>query len=249
MIAPFLEGAPLVGLPIGVAFGVALERAGLGSAGTIAAQLRGRDFTVVKVMLTAIVTAMLGVFWATRLGWLDLSRVAIPETDLGPQLVGAALFGAGFAVASLCPGTACVAVGAGHRDGFATIVGMFVGTLVTAALWPVLGRIAESAPRSARLPDDLGLAEGAVVALIAIAGALAVWLAGRWERGAASGAKGHRARQGLAALAVTLGGLAAFASTRTPARSEREPPKPVVTAPAGPAPAAAVKRPPRRFGC
>jgi uncharacterized membrane protein YedE/YeeE len=128
MMAPwFPEASGLAALPIGIAFGVALERAGLGSARTIADQLRGRDFTVIKVMFSAIITAMLGVFWASRLGWLDLSRVAVPETDLVPQAIGAVLFGAGFAIASLCPGTACVAAGAGHRDGLATIGGLFVG--------------------------------------------------------------------------------------------------------------------------
>src|SRR5262249_31265981 len=107
MIAPLFDApAGVLALPVGVAFGFTLERAGLGSARTIAAQLAARDFTVVKVMFAAIVTAMLGIFWADRLGWLDLSRVSMPETDVVPQLIGAALFGAGFAIASLCPGTA-----------------------------------------------------------------------------------------------------------------------------------------------
>ena len=109
MIAPIFDGsAALTAVPIGFFFGATLERAGLGSARTIADQLSGRDFTVVKVMFAAIVTAMLGVFWADRLGLLDLSRVALPTTDLLPQLAGGILFGAGFALASLCPGTACV---------------------------------------------------------------------------------------------------------------------------------------------
>jgi len=94
---------------IGIAFGWTLERAGLGSAPKLAGQFYLTDFTVFKVMFSAIVTAMLGAFWLSRLGVLDLSRVYVPETYLLPQLAGGLLFGVGFVVACLCPGTSCVA--------------------------------------------------------------------------------------------------------------------------------------------
>ena len=81
---------------IGIAFGWALERAGLGSARKLAGQFYLTDLTVFKVMFSAIVTAMLGVFWLGRLGLLDLARVYVPETFLLPQLVGGLLFGVGF---------------------------------------------------------------------------------------------------------------------------------------------------------
>ena len=45
-------------LGIGAAFGWTLERAGLGNARKLAGQFYGTDFTVVKVMFSAIVTAM-----------------------------------------------------------------------------------------------------------------------------------------------------------------------------------------------
>ncbi len=205
MMAPwFPDLAAVAALPVGIGFGVALERAGLGSARTIADQLRGRDFTVIKVMFAAIITAMLGVFWATRLGWLDLSLVAMPETDLIPQAIGAVLFGAGFAIASLCPGTACVAAGAGHRDGLITIGGLFLGTLVVMLAWPDLGAAAENTPRtSATLPGDLGWPAGVVVGAIAIGGVLVLGLAGRFEGRVVSWAPSR-----LAVVALALGALA-----------------------------------------
>ena len=64
---------------IGVAFGFALERAGLGSARKLTGQFYLTDLTVFKVMFTAIVTAMLGVFWLSRLGWIDLDALAFPR--------------------------------------------------------------------------------------------------------------------------------------------------------------------------
>ena len=209
MTLPLFAAAPaLTALPVGLAFGFALERAGLGSARTIADQLTGRDFTVFIVMFSAIVTAMLGVFWADRLGWLDLSRVAIPETDLLPQLVGAAVFGAGFAFASLCPGTACVSAARGGTDGAVTMAGLFGGTLLASELWPRLGALAEHAPREAAvLPGDLGLPAGIVVAAIAAAGVASIALTRR--RGSSARPAG-RAVPVLATIALSLGAMAAF---------------------------------------
>ena len=136
MIAPLYEtgalsprGGLVVALALGLAFGFFLERAGLGSARKLSAQFQLTDFTVLKVMFTAIVTASLGVFWLSRLGALDLARVYVPETYLLPQLVGGAVFGAGFVIAGLCPGTACVSAATGRSDGVAVVGGLLLGIL------------------------------------------------------------------------------------------------------------------------
>src|SRR6185503_18302804 len=121
----------LIALAIGIAFGFTLERAGLGSAPKLAGQFYLTDFTVFKVLFSAIVTAMLGAFWLGRLGILDLSAVYVPETWLVPQLAGGVVFGAGFVIAGLCPGTSCVAAASGRGDGAAVVGGMFTGVLVT----------------------------------------------------------------------------------------------------------------------
>src|SRR5262249_49514019 len=130
MIAPFFDGASSTAglasaLVIGAAFGWTLERAGLGNAPKLAAQFYLTDLTVIKVMFTAIVTAMLGAFWLGRIGMLDFSRVYVPETFLAPQIVGGLVFGAGFALAGLCPGTSCVAAATGRTDGMMVVAGMF----------------------------------------------------------------------------------------------------------------------------
>ncbi|HET8773638.1 MAG TPA: YeeE/YedE thiosulfate transporter family protein [Thermoanaerobaculia bacterium] len=154
---------------IGVAFGFALERAGLGSARKLIGQFYLTDFTVFKVMFSAIVTAMLGAFWLSRLGVIDLSSVYVPRTWLLPQLAGGLIFGVGFVVAGLCPGTSCVAAATGRGDGLAVIAGMFAGVLIA----PVRG-FYESTPRGAwTLPELLHVPYGVVVfavVLIALAG-------------------------------------------------------------------------------
>jgi len=166
-------------IPIGIAFGVILERAGLGDPKVIAGQLLGRDFTVVRVMFGAIVTAMLGVAWASAAGWIDASAIAMPPTDLPAQALGAVLFGGGFALAALCPGTACVAAASGRRDGLAAMGGMFAGTALTPVAWPVVKDVVSVQPREgATLATDLGIPLGIVVLLLTIAGVL-VMIIGR----------------------------------------------------------------------
>jgi uncharacterized protein len=149
---------------IGAIFGWFLERGGLGNARKLAGQFYLTDFTVVKVMFSAIVTAMLGLFWLSWLGWLDLSRIYVPETFIVPQLAGGLIFGAGFVLAGLCPGTSCVAAATGRRDGLAAVVGMLAGVMLFAELFPVLREFHASTSRgSLTVPVALGLPYGVVV--------------------------------------------------------------------------------------
>ena len=160
---------------IGVAFGFALERAGLGDARKLAGQFYFTDFTVLKVLFTAIVTAMLGAFWLARFGLLDLSKVYVPETFLLPQLAGGAIFGLGFLVAGLCPGTSCVAAASGRGDGAMVMLGLFAGVLVTGLAFAPLARFYESSARGAwTLPQLLHVTPGVATAMV-VAMALAVF--------------------------------------------------------------------------
>lgn len=167
---------------IGIAFGFALERAGLGSASKLAGQFYLRDFTVFKVMFTAIVTAMLGVLVLSRTGLLDVSKVAVPGTWLLPQLIGGVLFGVGFVMGGLCPGTSCVAAAAGKLDGVALIAGLLAGTAVFGEVFPLVRGLYEATPRGVfTLPALLRLPEETVVALVCALAGGGFLLAGRLE--------------------------------------------------------------------
>ncbi|MDQ3996334.1 MAG: YeeE/YedE family protein [Gemmatimonadota bacterium] len=177
-IAPLYElgrigdGAALaLALMLGAAFGWFLERGGLGNARKLAGQFYLADFTVFKVMFSAIVTAMLGLFWLGRLGVVDVARVYVPETYLLPQLVGGLVFGAGFVVGGLCPGTSCVAAATGRLDGFALIGGMLGGIWLFGEAFPLVDGFYGSTPRGAlTLPALVGLPHGVLVfAVVAIA--------------------------------------------------------------------------------
>ena len=230
MIAPLLDtsagetAASLVAaLVVGGAFGWTLERAGLGSARKLSAQFRLADFTVVKVMFSAIVTAMLGLHWLARAGLLDVERLAVPPTFVAPQLVGGLVFGIGFALAGLCPGTACVAGAAGRIDGVAAVMGLIAGTTVFELARPALGALPDATPRGTlRLPELLGIDEGIAVALIAAAALALFALVARLERrrGVTEDAgTTRRTRMGLvlASAALSLGAaMPTFDASRDP---------------------------------
>jgi uncharacterized protein len=164
----FTDALP-VALIVGIAFGFALESAGLGNARKLAGQFYLTDFTVLKVMFSAILTAMLGAFWLGRAGLIDLAAIHVPETFLAPQVVGGLIFGVGFVVSGLCPGTSCVAAATGRMDGLATLGGLFAGVLLTGLAFPLLeGFYSSTAQGVLTLPDLIGAPYGLVVALIVV---------------------------------------------------------------------------------
>jgi uncharacterized protein len=170
-------GALAVAFAIGVGFGWCLERAGLGSARKLMGQFHLTDLAVFKVMFSAILTAMLGLFWLSRFGVVDLSRVYVPETFVGPQLAGGVIFGAGMALAGLCPGTSCVAAATGRVDGIAVVAGFFAGILTTALALPTIALFYGSGARGGVTLDSvLDTSQGVmilVVVTIAMAGFVA----------------------------------------------------------------------------
>jgi len=172
-----------VALLLGAAFGWFLERGGLGNARKLAGQFYAADFTVFKVMFSAILTAMLGLFWLGKLGVVDVSRVWVPDTYLLPQLVGGLVFGAGFVIGGLCPGTSCVAAATGRLDGLAVAAGMLGGIWLFGEAFPLVERFYEStALGTLTFPALLGVRHGVVVFVI-VAIALGAFVGtGRFER-------------------------------------------------------------------
>jgi hypothetical protein len=156
-----------IALLLGVAFGWLLERAGLGNARKLVGQFYLTDLTVLEVLFSALVTAMLGVFWLDRLGLLDLRAVYLPETFALPQALGGALFGGGLVLAGLCPGTSCVAAATGRADGLAVIGGLVLGILAFNSAFDWLRQIYASTPLGPlTLPELLHVPAGIVVGTV-----------------------------------------------------------------------------------
>ena len=153
MSAPFFkfgmfgdEASFVVAFVIGIGFGFFLERAGFGSGRKLAAQFYLRDMSVLKVMFTAIITAMTGLYLLSRLGVVDLSLVYLVPTFLVPQIVGGLLLGIGFTIGGYCPGTSCVSAVTGRIDGMVYVLGMIAGLVGFAEFYPYLQGFANSTP-------------------------------------------------------------------------------------------------------
>ncbi len=179
------EASLVVAFAIGIGFGFFLERAGFGSARKLTAQFYLKDLAVFKVMFTAIVTAMLGVFYLSWLGLVDLSLVYFGPTYLVPQIVGGLLLGVGFVIGGYCPGTSVVALATGKVDALVFLLGVTAGIFGFGEAWPAIQGFANSTNLGElTLPGLFGLGYGVVVflvVLVALAGFRGAEAVERWN--------------------------------------------------------------------
>ena len=127
-----------IAVALGIGFGFALERAGFGSARKLTAVFYLYDMAVVKVMFSAVVTTMVGLFVLSAMGLLDIAELYVEPTNLLAQGIGGLLFGAGFLIGGYCPGTSMAAIATGRKDGMLFALGMFAGVYAYAEFTPQL---------------------------------------------------------------------------------------------------------------
>jgi uncharacterized membrane protein YedE/YeeE len=188
MNAPFykfnlfgLEVSLVIAFAIGIGFGFMLERGGFGSARILAAQFYFGNMRVLKVMFTAIVTAMLGVYFFSVFGFMDLSLIYIGNTYILPQALGGFILGVGFVIGGYCPGTSMVAFSTGKIDGFVYVLGVMFGILVFGEMFPLLeGFFSSTDLGQQTLPSYFGLSYGLVVFLVVVM-AIGAFAAAEWS--------------------------------------------------------------------
>lgn len=125
----------ILGLFTGVIFGVLLQKGQVAKFQVIMGQLLFKDWTVFKIMGTAIAVGAVGVNILVAMG---IASLHIQTASLARILVGGLLFGIGMAVFGLCPGTSVAASGEGHRDAVVGVIGMLFGAGAYVALFPTL---------------------------------------------------------------------------------------------------------------
>ena len=171
-----------IALLLGVGFGFALERAGFGSARKLTAVFYLWDMAVVKVMFTAIVTAMVGLFLLSAGGWMDLGELYLEPTNFAAQALGGLVFGAGFIMGGYCPGTAIAAIATGRKDGLAFALGMLAGVYAYAELTPGIETwIKATAQGEMTLPSITGVSMGWFALAFVAFLLFAAWGMGRLE--------------------------------------------------------------------
>lgn len=161
---------------IGIGFGFFLEKAGFGSARKLVAVFYLYDMAVVKVMFTAIVTALAGLFVLSSAGMLDMAEIYLEPTNYPAAIIGGLVFGAGFVIGGYCPGTSVTACATGRLDGLVFLVGIFIASWAYAEWLPGFDAwLAQSARVELTLPALTGLAMGWYVLAFVAALALAAW--------------------------------------------------------------------------
>lgn len=128
-------GRLALGLASGVVFGVLLQKGQVAKHEKIVGQLLLRDWTVAKVMATAIAVGTVGVYALVLSGSATLH---VQSAALARLIAGGALFGAGLALLGLCPGTTVAACGEGRRDAMAGFTGMLAGAWLYVAAFGAL---------------------------------------------------------------------------------------------------------------
>ncbi len=124
----------------GVLFGIILQRSRVNTFDRIGGFAMWEDWTVPKVMLTAIAVSLVLLFIECQLG---MATFHVKPFLAGGVIGGGILFGIGMAILGYCPGTLIVSTGEGALDALAgTIVGLMTGALYVAvfpSIRPILG--------------------------------------------------------------------------------------------------------------
>jgi hypothetical protein len=176
------EASLLFALIIGIGFGFFLERAGLGSAKKLSAQFYLKDLSVFKMMFTAIITAMLGVFWLDWAGFLHMEMIYLTPTFVWPQVIGGLVFGVGFIVGGYCPGTSCVASSTGSLDGLVNVTGLFIGILLFGELYPFIEEFYTASPLGhITMAEYFNIPTGTMVFLLVSMALGGFWLSEKLE--------------------------------------------------------------------
>lgn len=146
----------LLGLLFGVVFGFLLQKGGLAKYEVLMGQFLLTDFTIIKVMLTAIIVGMLGIFSLRALG---LVKLHIKPTRYAANISGGLLFGVGLGLLGYCPGTGVAALGQGNFDAIFGILGLLVGSYCYAEISGTLSSTIEKIGNRGRimLPELMGI--------------------------------------------------------------------------------------------
>lgn len=133
---PNLFSHPVVliqGLFTGLILGVLLQKSRLTQFQTAIDQFLLRDFTMLKILLTAIIVGSIGIYFLLGLG-LPL-RLAPKGGSILAVLIGGTLFGTGIAILGYAPSTCIAAIAQGSRDARWGILGMLLGAFLYAEMF------------------------------------------------------------------------------------------------------------------
>jgi len=179
------ETARWLAIPFGMCFGILLHLGGVADYNVIVNQFRLRNFTVLKIMLTAIIVGGLGVWILHGLGH---AQYQIKPANLLGVGLGAALFGCGMVLYGYCPGTGVAAIATGSLHAIVGFGGMLAGAVLYALSysWVEIHVQNVAALGKVRLPEITGIPDWAWFAMLTIIAGCVFWLLERGEKAAKS---------------------------------------------------------------
>jgi hypothetical protein len=137
----------IFGAVFGMLFGFFLRKAKVTRFNTIVGQMLFKDFTMMKVMMTAIIVGGVGVYFMLQTGMLETLQIS-PAT-LSSVLIGGSIFGVGMGILGYCPGTSIAALADGSRDVIFGILGMLTAIASFAEIYPwIKTKITLAAPEA-----------------------------------------------------------------------------------------------------
>lgn len=123
----------LQGLIVGIIFGFLLQKGGVSKYNIIMGQLRLTNFTVLKIIVTAIVVTVLGISFLYPKGKVE---VKTKPGSIKNASIGGLIFGIGFGILGYCPGTIAGAIGNGYIDAMTGgLLGIILGTMIFASFY------------------------------------------------------------------------------------------------------------------
>jgi hypothetical protein len=180
---PIYDNGVAAGLLAGFLFGYVLENAGFGSPRKLSAQFRLNDWSVFKVMFTAVIVAAVGLWLSRAFGWIGADSYYVATPFYWAMALGGLLIGAGFALAGYCPGTSAVGLAGGRLDALVFMLGMVLGTALFAAVFGSLEGLyyAAEGPEGQTLMHLLGVPEWLLLLVLIALGWAGFRLGGRLE--------------------------------------------------------------------
>jgi hypothetical protein len=157
----------MLGLLFGIVFGFLLQKGGVTDYNVIIGQLLLTNFTVLKVMLSAVIVGMIGFHILKHYGYVK-SHAA--EGSLGSNVPGGLIFGIGFALLGYCPGTVAGAAGTGAVDALiGGIGGLLIGAAVFVEIYPkIKGILDKGAFPVVTVPEFLRLNQWVTILLMEV---------------------------------------------------------------------------------
>jgi len=157
-----MSAEQILGLITGILFGFLLQKGRVLRFEKQVDAMLLKDMTILKFMLSAILMGMIGILLLADLGITQLSPKSM---NAGAVIIGAILFGAGWAFMGFCPGTSVGALGEGRWHAVFAILGMLVGAAIYAELYPFFQStvLAWKDFGKIRLPEVIGVSQWVIV--------------------------------------------------------------------------------------